>query len=384
MKTNTQRLTIVTIFLMMLMSAVIESMRGILMPSFKEIIGMNNSLVATMLTVGSLGYVSATFIANPISRRFGNKVLMMTAVSCLILSALTLAYTTNYPLYLTGMVLMNIGLGLNSVGANVLIPMLIVSFQVFIMNSLHFMYGLGAMIGQRLSGYLITHGVGTKELYFGVLAVYGLLLLFILLSHFPDESVETKHNLPLRHFVKDRLFLLYIFGLSGYVFGEQGLAVWLADYLKEIFLIDENQSSTYLSAFFILLGLGRLAGGLVVERLGRFRSVLIGLSLGLACVLIGLLSGSRWLGLISLGGLFYSIVFPTMVVNASLSFPRNRAQAISLVLTGTSALVMVYNQVMGLLSDWIGYHWSIYLIPLATVLAIVFLGRLWYLTEKVN
>lgn len=361
---------------MMLMAAVIESMRGILVPSFKDLIGMNSTLVGTMLTLGSLGYVSATYLAGPIRQRWGNKRLMLLAAALLCCSAATLAFSTTYPVYVTGMVLMNLGLGLNSVGANVLLPMLIVSFQVLAMNSLHFMYGLGAMLGQRVSGYLITHGIGLRELYLGVLVIYLLLLGLIALSRFPDEPADDNSHRPVGEFLKSPIYWLYVFGLASYVFGEQGLAIWLTDYLKAEFLIDENRASQVLSAFFILLAIGRLAGGLVVERLGRMRGVLGGMTIGLGLVSAGLISGSRYLGLLSLAGLFYSIVFPTMVVTIASHFPRLRAQAVSLILTGTSALMMVYNQLMGLLADQLGYGVSIYLIPLATLIAIGLLYRL--------
>jgi fucose permease len=114
------------------------------------------------------------------------------------------------------------------------------------------------------------------------------------------------------------------------------------------------------------------------------RSVIGGMLIGVLCVTVGLLSGSRWLPLISLAGLFYSIVFPTMLVTISSNFPRSRAQAISLILTGTSALLMVYNQLLGLLADKIGYGLSIYLIPLATVLSIVFFIRLKIVTDQIK
>ena len=384
MKTKVNRLAVSVIFFMMLMAAVIESMRGILVPSFKQLIGMNNTMVGTMLTLGSLGYVSATYLADVIRSRWGSKALMLTAVSLLIGSALSLAFTTNYPMYILGMVLMNMGLGLNSVGGNVLLPMLILTMQVFVMNSLHFMYGFGAMLGQRFSGYLVTHGVGARQLYLGVMVIYLILLALILVSRFPDEPEHEKSTLAISHFLKDRVYLLYVLGLSSYVFGEQGLAIWLTDYLKESFLIDENYSSLILSTFFILIGIGRLAGGLFVERVGRLRSVIGGMLIGVLCVTVGLLSGSRWLPLISLAGLFYSIVFPTMLVTISSNFPRSRAQAISLILTGTSALLMVYNQLLGLLADKIGYGLSIYLIPLATVLSIVFFIRLKIVTDQIK
>lgn len=384
MNTKTNRVAVGLVFVMMLMSAVIESMRGILVPSFKEMIGMNNTMVGTMLTLGSIGYVGANYMAGSIRNRFSNKFLMVSAATILVASALTLAYTTNYPMYIIGMVLMNIGLGLNSVGGNILIPMMILTMQVFVMNSLHFMYGFGAMMGQRLSGYLVTHGVGPKELYLGVMVIYLVLLVLILFSSFPDEEENQKSNLPIKRFLRDPMYLLYVLGLSSYVFGEQGLSIWLTDYLKESFAIDENYASMILSAFFILLGIGRLAGGLLVDKLGRNRSVIAGLSLGLVFVAAGLLSGSKWLFLISLGGLFYSIVFPTMIVNIGTHFPRSRAQAISLILTGTSALVMVYNQLLGILADRIGYGTSIYLIPLATLLSIGFFLRLGRVEKRVD
>lgn len=382
MNKSINRLAVIILFLMMLMSAVIESMRGILVPSFKDIIGMNNTMVGTMLTLGSIGYVGATYLADIIRSRFGNKQLMLTAVIMLIASALTLAFTMNYPMYVLGMVLMNIGLGLNSVGANVLIPMMILTMQVFVMNSLHFMYGVGAMLGQRVSGYLVTQGVGPRELYLAVFLIYLIWFVLILFSRFPEESDQEAETLPLVVFLKNPIFWLYVLGLAGYVFGEQGLAVWLTDYLKVTYAINENYASTILSTFFVLLAIGRLLGGLFVDRLGRYRSVLGGMIIGGLLVLVGLIGGESWLPLISLGGLFYSIVFPTMVLTIAFHFPRSRAQAISLILTGTSALVMVYNQLMGILADQVGYRISIFLIPIGTLIAIGFLGWLAIKTKR--
>ncbi|HHT21421.1 MAG TPA: MFS transporter [Tissierellia bacterium] len=384
MNKTINRLAIIILFLMMLMSAVIESMRGILVPSFKDMIGMNNTMVAAMLTMGSIGYVGATYLADVIRSRLGNKRLMLSAALMLIASAVTLAFTVNYPMYVLGMVLMNIGLGLNSVGANVLIPMMILTMQAFVMNSLHFMYGVGAMLGQRVSGYLVTQGVGPRQLYLAVFFIYLVWFGLLLLSRFPEASEDEAEGLPLKVFFRDPFFWLYILGLAGYVFGEQGLAVWLTDYLKESYAIDENHASLILSAFFILLAIGRLLGGLFIDRLGRYRSVLGGMIIGGGLVFSGLMSGDRWLPLISLAGLFYSIVFPTMVLTIAHHFPRARAQAISLILTGTSALVMVYNQLMGILADEVGYRLAIFLVPLGTLIAILFLGRLAVKTKQAS
>ena len=71
-KTN-NILPILFIFLMMILSAICDSVRGIFIPVFRRDFDVNNTSIGIMLTSASLGYMLCTYIGGILCEKIGQK-----------------------------------------------------------------------------------------------------------------------------------------------------------------------------------------------------------------------------------------------------------------------------------------------------------------------
>ena len=80
-------------------------------------------------------------------------------------------------------------------------------------------------------------------------------------------------------------------------------------------------SSRFLSAFFVLLMLGRLLGAMIVERFDYLRVVACALVATAGLLVAGLFADARLVYLLPLSGFTMSIVFPTITAAVSKLHP---------------------------------------------------------------
>ncbi len=77
--------------------------------------------------------------------------------------------------------------------------------------------------------------------------------------------------------------------LAAYVAAELSLGAWMMEYLQQRHQFSVDRSSRYLSAFFVMLMLGRLLGAWVVERVNYLWAVAVALIATGVCIAAGLL-----------------------------------------------------------------------------------------------
>lgn len=363
----------ISIFLMMFLFAILENTRGVIIPQVRNEFGVNPAEISFMLTLSSLAFIVGTYAIGRVSEKIGQKKSILLAIIIMITACLILAFTPNYLIFLIAMMVFSVALSINGVVSNISISLLFTSSSSIILNSLHFMYGVGAMIGQKTTGILISSGLGFRKLYLYSIAFLVVLLIVVMLANYVDGEVHREEEHGAAQFMKNPLVFLFAFAIGFYVFAEQGLAVWLTDYLKTEYAIGENQASSYLAYFFLLLALGRLLGGFVVSKVGEFKTIITGVTIGFILVLVGVVMASKALILISLAGLFYSITYPTMVVLIGKTFRNRISYVTGLILTIASITNMTMNQIMGSLTSSFGYAKTVYLIPFSALVSLMFM-----------
>lgn len=371
MKKRNNIYTTFILFLVMFLMAASENIKGVILPQVKVSFNINDTEISFILTMCSLAYIVVTLLTSKLTEKIGFKLSQATALFSILLACITIYSGSNYFSFLWGMILLNIGLAINGVVANVVLPFLFISYQAVLMNSMHFMYGMGATLGQRYAGKLLSFGLTFKDvhLYLALIIVLALTLLFF--SKFPElkvTEIKEKNNESL---FKNRIFIYYCLAIGFYVFSEIGLGNWLVLYLKSTLSINESEGVKYISTFFLLLGIGRLIGGFIVEKVGHYKIMTICAIIGSSLVALGLTLKGNNLYLISIAGLFYSIVFPTYMVTISNVFKSRSSYATSIILTFSSLLNMLLNQLIGVAFDNFGYNPVIYLIPASALIAAI-------------
>jgi fucose permease len=367
---------IMFIFMMMILAAAAENVRGVFIPLFKNDFSISDTEIGFMLTVSSMGYLVFTYIGGILCDKIGQKNVFIAGFISLVLSLAGLWASKSYIVLLFFMFGLNMGLALISIAINTIIPVLFISFQAVLMNLTHFCYGLGSTIVQRISGVLLFNGVAWRSIYLAEAGLFFLVFLFFLPVKIPNthkSKAENGEKVKNSEIFKNKLVYFYMVALGFYVFGEMGTASWFVNFIEKIYSYDKSRSSFYLALFFGLLTLGRLTGGFIAERVGYIKTVLISLIAAAVLFAFGISIGEAGLIIISISGLFFAVTFPTMVVTISKVFKENSSYATGIIVTASSSINMILNMIMGYFNDKIGVYSSFYLIPAGLTVSIIFI-----------
>lgn len=368
-------LPIIFIFVMMILAATAENVRGVFIPLFKSDFSINDTNIGLMLTISSLGYILFTYIGGILCERLGQKKVFLLGLSCIAISLCGLGLTYNFFLFLIPMFGLNVGLALISIAINTTIPFLFLSFQAVLMNLTHFCYGLGSAVVQRVSGIMLVAGVAWRTIYLAEAVLFLIVLLLFIPVKLPkvkkSKANETAKGSKSSLF-RNKLLYFYMLALGFYVFAEMGTGNWFVNYVEKVYYFDKSKSSFYLSLFFGVFTVGRLLGGFAVERIGYIRAVSCSLVIAFIMYLSGIILGAKGMIILSISGFFFAITFPTLVVTISRVFKENSYYATGVIITASSTINMILNMLMGFLNDYIGIQRAYYLLPVGLLISIIF------------
>ncbi len=356
-------------FFSMLIMAITDSTKGILIPSFKDIFSVSDTTIGTFLLLGSLSYVASTYLGSILCSKLGQKSIIMLGMTIAGTAFLITSFSKSFTHIMVGYVVITIGIAFIAIGLNTLIPLVKVTYLGLLMNLLHFFYGAGSTITQRVTGYLVFEGISWRYIFIAYFGLY--LLSFIVYAFVQTPEDQSTHSGRSKGPINNKVMLvLFCASLGFYVAAEIQTANWLLNYLKEVLLININEGSFYVAFFFGIFSVGRLLGGLVVERFGYLKSVIISLSMALGLYTAGLILGGKALILVSVSGLFFAITFPTMLLVIQKTFSENATQIAGIATMSASLTSMIVGFFMGVLNDIIGPATTIYMIPLSLLISL--------------
>lgn len=368
-QTKVNKLGIFLLFTLMFLAPFIENTRGIFIPIFKEDFRVSNTAISSMITGVSLAGMAVTFIGGALIEKLGQKRTVLLGIICLILGMVTQALSSSYFMFFIGFIPIIAGLNIYSVASNTMVPMIFVGSSTLAMNLFHFMYGAGSTVSQNAIGILLDGGITWRSIYLAIAALYVGVLIAFRFTRFPDKPRVAVKEGEVSVWKNP---LLYVFGaaLGFYVFAEQGMSLWLPNYLKEAFGLRESIGARYLGAFFLLFAIGRLLGGFIVQKQGVLRTVIYTEILALILLFAGVFFGNSYLFVISISGLFFAIVFPSTMSLVSKIFKERPGMATGFIMTMVAFILNSMNLLMGILMDQLGPRLAIFLLPLSMGLSL--------------
>lgn len=363
-ETKVNKLGVFLLFTLMFLAPFIENTRGIFIPIFKEDFSVSNTAISSMITGVSLAGMAVTFIGGALIEKLGQKKTVLLGILCLILGMVLQALSNSYFMFFVGFIPIIAGLNIYSVASNTMVPLIFVGSSTLAMNLFHFMYGVGSTVSQNAIGVLLDYGITWRSIYLFIAALYVIVLLAFKFTRFPDKQRVPVKEGEVSVFKNPKL---YVFGaaLGFYVFAEQGMSLWLPNYLKEAFGLRESIGARYLGTFFLLFAVGRLLGGFIVQKTGVMRTVIFTEIAALLLLFIGVFFGNSYLFVISISGLFFSIVFPSTMSLVSKIFKERPGMATGFIMTMVAFILNSMNLLMGILMDEIGPRLAIFLLPLS-------------------
>ncbi|MDG9718355.1 MFS transporter [Streptomyces sp. DH24] len=226
-----------------------------------------------------------------------------------------------------------------------------------IMPSFHAAFSLGGMVGAGLGGLVAASLSPTRHLL--GLTVVGLLVtavagraLLRLRPPVPADRPRAEERAPRRMDARTR-GLVTVFGLIALctAYGEGAMADWGALHLEQDLGAHPGLAAAGYSCFALTMTLGRLSGTVLLERLGRTRTVVAGGALAAAGMLLGSLAPSLWAALLgyAVTGLGLANIFPVAVERAgALAGPSGVATASTLGYGG----MLLGPPTIGFMADW--------------------------------
>lgn len=382
MKKSHKIYAIVASFIVMLIMAITESIRGILIPSFKVDFNVSDTQIGYFLALATLAYVLGTYLAGKLSRYRNQKELVIIGMVICGIGFVGTSFAQVFLHLLIGYIVLTVGIGFVILGLNTIVPAIKVVYISVIINTLHFFYGVGATLTQRVAGYLVESGVSWRHIFwvFGLLYVLG-----IVLYSFVEQPKKIKKEMADEQIYsyEKPLIIMFCIGLGFYVAAEVQTANWLLNYLKEIYAYSTDQASKYVAAFFGMLAIGRLLGGYLLERVGYLKGIIGALVCALVAYSIGLLN-EQTLMLVSISGIFCSIVYPTAMLVIQKVFEHNAVRVVSIVSMAASIVNMISGYVIGYLNDNIGVKLSYLTIPTSFFLALILFVAIHFESKRVE
>ncbi len=301
----------------------VDNLKGATLSSLLADLHFSYAQGGSILFAAYLGFFIATLVAGVLADSVGNRVILILAGGLISAGILAFAAATGFWLLFAAMLLIGLGMGCIEVSGNGLIIQLHPFNRGRYLNLLATFHGIGALLVPLYAGRLLDGGVSWRQVFQYSLPLAVLLTLVFVLARLPAQNASK----PAQPAAFDwqavgklgftrRMIWFYLI-IAFYVGAELGLAAWVVEFLQQSKGFRLTGATGFLSLFFGMIMLGRVAGSLVVERIGYLRSVLGAASAGLLCLLIGIFGPPGLAFFIPLCGLFFSIIFPTITAVVS-------------------------------------------------------------------
>ncbi|WP_247236725.1 MFS transporter [Telluribacter sp. SYSU D00476] len=358
------------VFLIFIIFFVISFLSNILGPIIPDIVD------SFELSIGLAGFLPFAFFVSYgvmsipsgiMAEKYREKKVLFWAFVIAFAGALLFAIIPSFPIALTSLFLIGIGMAMLQVVIN---PLLRVAGgeENFAFNSVlaQLFFGGASFLSPLLYSYLVRHvhsGDGSPlislfngvvpadmkwvSLYWVFALVALLMVLVIGLVRFPavelrdDERMGTGETF--RELLSNRMVLLFFLGIFSYVGTEQGIANWASKFLQTYHDVDPaTTGASVMSYFWGLLTIGCVLG-LVLLKLFDSRRVLIAFTAGAVVALLVALFGLKETAIYAfpITGFFASVMWSIIVSLALNSVPNHHGTFSGILCSGIAGGAIV-------------------------------------------
>ena len=303
---------------------VVVSFLGATLPELSARSGFDLTHAGSLFSFLYIPQVPMVFLAGPLIDRFGKKLVLAAGFILRAAALVGMAYTPSYAVL--GALLVMLGLGSSSAmaAANTLIPDLYPANPSSALNLGNTFFGVGAFFFPLLVAVL-TRSVGLVATMWFVALLLGLVAILALAQRFPPASMaegfdwEQAMSLAINPAVIILAFVLFFYSAL-----EISTSGWIRTLLQNDLAVSPESSKIILTAFWIMMMLGRLIASQAVKSV-RGPQLVLGCSVGAIAGLLMIVLAPNVLMATAgtvLCGLCFAPVFPTTAGTASTYFSR--------------------------------------------------------------
>jgi fucose permease len=378
--------TFINLIIMMVLLGISDSLRGVFIPVFQDTFRLDSKEASLIVTASYIGNLIFLFYGGYFVDRVRRKSAMMGILGLWMVALVIFITTDQYYYLLIGMFICMGASTLLSTTINITAPLLFVNSPGLIINVLGFTQGIGTSASQNLIGKAAGKFTTWQLVNTGLLAVGLLAFVMLTLIKLPDQQEKANEKIRGKVAYKEIfsnpafIHLILIFGF--YFIAEHGILNWLVSYASKELGYSMSSSSMYLSIFFVGITAGRLLLSPLVDRLGVFKSISIFGGVATVLYTAGALMGKNYLMLLSLSGICFSIIYPTLVLMIRKFYSADRiASATGTIISIATLFDIGFNMLFGVLTDYIGFKISFLILPVSMV---VFYGCYWRFKKHIK
>ena len=368
-------LILITFFVISFLTNILGALNPSVSNSFNLSEGMAGFLPFTFFIAYGVMSIPSGFLVE----KYGEKKLMLLAFLLAFIAPVLFISFPSFGMYLFTLFTIGSGMAILQVVIN---PLLRVTGgeENYAFTSVlgQLVFGAASFVSPQVYSWLVTNINGTKNSnwfieiiskyipinmswtsIYWIFAIISLLMIFILLTiAFPkvelkqDEKVGTKKNYI--NLFKNKLVVLYFFGIFAYVGAEQGISYWMSKFLNVYHNFDyETIGANAIGNFWGLMTVGGIFGLILLKIMDSKIVLKIFTSLLIVCFGFAVLTSNANVSLYAfqLCGLFLSVMYPIIMSLALNSVSEYHGAFTGILMTGIvgGAVVQLF---IGFLSDF--------------------------------
>lgn len=290
-----------------------------------------------------LGTILSSLASDKMTLRFGTG--RVTAISVLMTAVALWGFSTANSFW--GLLLWAVPYGMGAGGVDASINNYVaVHYSSRVMSWLHCMWGLGAMAGPYILGFVLTGG-GTWNTGYLAISLLQFALTAVLLLSLPlwkkrsaaiDESGQ---EMPSKALSLPEIFTIpgakdIMLAFFCYCAIEATAGLWASSYMVLYLGVAEEVAATYASMFYIGITVGRFVSGFLTMRFSDKQMIRMGFAvmlLGMFVLMLSLPAGFVWAEYIALTGFIFigigcAPIYPCIIHSTPEIFGADKSQAI--------------------------------------------------------
>lgn len=348
-------------------------------------LGKDPSAIGLLILGMSVGAIVGLAASSPVLVRFGPHKGMVSALvivaAGLVLLGVGTSVAHSIPLVAIGLILLGFGNGMVDVMMNVEGTAVEREIGKTLMPLMHACFSLGTVVGAGIGAAAAALNIDVSW-HLIVLAAVIVVVAIVTVRYIPreaelgDETTE-KPKEPFGQRMRESLAVwadwrLILIGvvMLGMSFGEGSANDWISLAVVDGHSQDNSTGAVVFGFFVAAMTIGRVAGGPLVDKIGRVAAIRITAGLGAVGLLIFILGGPLWLVVIGtvLWGFGVSLGFPLGMSAAADGAANPAARVSAVAIIGYSAF-LVGPPVIGFLGKEFGLLNALYLILVLLVAA---------------
>jgi fucose permease len=293
--------------------AIIVFIVGVSLPTLTEKFGLTNTQKGMLISVQNVAILLTILCVGPILDRIGQKPVLITGALLIALAVIGIGLAPSYLVLLGILFILGVGAGCNNIGGSTLITDLYPQNPGRALNLITSTFGAGA-IGIPLLGSLLIQPIGFLG-YLSILTIIACIPFIVFtFSTFPKAKQVDKFVLHDMFKVIAKPIVFFIGAvLFFYVALEISTAGWLKDYVIAKFGLTDRTSGFVLTGFSVMLMLGRVLAGFILDKLKGMYLVVWCALISIVGLVLMIMTDNLLISIIGvmITGLAYAPIYPT-------------------------------------------------------------------------